>query len=419
MRPAISARNLSKKYRIGQFHGLTTFRETIVNALRYPFRKDNSENFIWALRNLNFDVAQGEVIGVVGRNGSGKSTLLKLLSKITYATDGTARVRGRVASLLEVGTGFHSELSGRENIYLNGSIMGMRKKEIDAKIDKIVAFAGVEKFLDTPIKRFSSGMHLRLGFAVAAHLEPDVLLVDEVLAVGDVEFQKRCLKAMDDLHGGGRTVLFVSHNMAAIENHCSRTLWIENGELRRDGNTTDVIKEYMTTFTSAKQASFDFASVSSRRGSGEIQYTAMEILDLNREQKNLIRSGDGLVFRLHYKANTKVTNPHFGIVLSSDLGTKITSLSTWGSGYSIPVIEPGEGYIDLEMEFLNLMPGRFHLTLWLAGVGPSFDRLENCAYFDVEPSDIYGSGRGLERGCLMFLPCRWQMGERSNNLTEH
>src|SRR5215831_2475618 len=216
---AIVVEQLSKQYYIGSLRWGTTFRETLLDWVKQPFRRQQHHiPSIWALKDVSFTVEAGEVVGIIGRNGAGKSTLLKVLSKITYPSDGSMKVTGRAAALLEVGTGFHSELTGRENIYLNGSILGMRKNEIDAKFDEIVRFAGVEQFIDTPIKRYSTGMHLRLGFAVAAHLAPDVLFVDEVLAVGDAEFQKKCLKAMDDLRSGGRTVLFVSHNMAAIEN---------------------------------------------------------------------------------------------------------------------------------------------------------------------------------------------------------
>ena len=221
MGEAIHVEHLTKRYRLGSLRHETMLREVITGMFRKRERREDQT--ILAVNDLNFKVDQGEVVGLIGRNGAGKSTTLKLLSKITYPTSGKIHVKGRVASLIEVGTGFHDELTGRENIYLNGSILGMRKKEIDQRIDQIIHFAGVEKFIDTPIKRFSSGMRLRLGFAVAAHMDPDVLFVDEVLAVGDADFQKKCLTAMDELRSGGRTVIFVSHNMAAIENLCPRT----------------------------------------------------------------------------------------------------------------------------------------------------------------------------------------------------
>jgi len=406
---AIVVQNLSKRYRIGELHR-TTFREALVHLAARPWRGLPPRKSILALNNVSFTAGQGEILGIIGRNGAGKSTLLKVLAKITYPTSGTVTVKGRVASMLEVGTGFHSELTGRENIYLNGSIMGMKRREINAKLDNIIRFAGVEEFVDTPLKRYSSGMSLRLGFAVAAHLDSDILLVDEVLAVGDVEFQKKCLRVMDDLRGGGRTVLFVSHNMAAIENHCPRTIWIDNGEVLRDGPTQDVLKDYMAMFAGVQQASLDLSGIENRRGSGEIRYTGIEFLDRDRRVAKVVRSGDALVLRLHYHAETRIPNPHFGVNVFSDLGSRITSMSTWASGFDVPEAGPGDGAIELAIDSLNLMPGRYHLSLWLAGVGPDYDNLEHCATLDIEPADVYGSGRGIERRYgVMFLPCSWRV----------
>src|ERR1044071_8373052 len=248
LKHSIEIQSVSKRYRIGRLQ--RTFREDILEFAKRPFgrRNNNEAGSMWALRDVSFDVPEGEVVGIIGRNGAGKSTLLKIMSKITYPTEGNIKVRGRVASLLEVGTGFHEELTGRENVYLNGSILGMKKQEVDRHFDAIVDFSGVEQFIDTPIKRYSSGMRLRLGFAVAAHLDPDVLLVDEVLAVGDAGFQKKCINAMEGLRGSGRTVFFVSHNLAAVENLCSRGIWIDSGKLRMDGPTKDVIAAYMGSF---------------------------------------------------------------------------------------------------------------------------------------------------------------------------
>ena len=217
---------------------------------------------------MSLEVEQGEVVGIIGRNGAGKSTLLKVLSRITYPTSGRVEVRGRVGSLLEVGTGFHDELTGRENIYLNGSILGMKKRETDAVLDRIIEFADVTEFLDTPIKRYSSGMRMRLGFAVAAHLSTDVLFVDEVLAVGDVGFQKKCLGAMRELGGGGRTIIFVSHNMAAVENLCKRTIWISDGQVKQDGDTKEVIRAYLNSFDATDKQALDLAAVRERDGHG-------------------------------------------------------------------------------------------------------------------------------------------------------
>ncbi|HMF12188.1 MAG TPA: ABC transporter ATP-binding protein, partial [Gemmataceae bacterium] len=248
----------------------TQLREALSGFLRRPSRRDDDNESIWALRDVSFQVPRGEVIGIIGRNGAGKSTLLKILSRITTPTGGSIKVRGRVSSLLEVGTGFHDELTGRENVYLNGSILGMRKREVDERFDAIVDFAGVERFLDTPIKRYSSGMRLRLGFAVAAHLDPDVLIVDEILAVGDAGFQKKCLDAMEGLHSGGRTVLFVSHNMVAVENLCSRAIWIDAGSVRMDGGAKDVIESYLASYGGAELSGTEL-QVENRVGSGEIR----------------------------------------------------------------------------------------------------------------------------------------------------
>jgi lipopolysaccharide transport system ATP-binding protein len=248
MSAAIAAAGLSKRYRIGQLQSsYGTLRDSLSRVAkkvaRGPHRPHHEE--IWALRDVSFEVPEGQVLGVIGRNGAGKSTLLKILTRITTPTNGRAEIRGRVGSLLEVGTGFHPELTGRENVFLNGSVLGMKRKEITGKLDEIVEFAGIERFIDTPVKRYSSGMYVRLAFAVAAHLEPEILLVDEVLAVGDAEFQRRCLGRMQDFGQSGRTVLFVSHNMPAIARLCERTILLSDGQVERDGPSPDVVGHYL------------------------------------------------------------------------------------------------------------------------------------------------------------------------------
>jgi lipopolysaccharide transport system ATP-binding protein len=249
---AIRVENLSKCYRIGQQQKYRTLRETLVDKFKSPIRKlcnpqhvNEANNIIWALKDISFDVKQGEVVGIIGRNGAGKSTLLKIISRITEPTEGNILMRGRVGSLLEVGTGFHQELTGRENIYLNGAILGMKRAEIARKFDEIVAFSEIEKFLDTPVKHYSSGMYVRLAFAVAAHLEPEILIVDEVLAVGDVEFQKKCLGKMNDVAHGGHTVLFVSHNMGAINTLCEKSIWLNKGRITGIGEVEDIVSSYL------------------------------------------------------------------------------------------------------------------------------------------------------------------------------
>ena len=260
-KPIIKIKNLSKCYRIGAKEtGYKTFREAIIDGISAPFRNlkrlqrltkfnnngddARSNDIIWALKDMSFNVDEGEVLGIIGKNGAGKSTLLKILSRITEPTSGIIEINGRVSSLLEVGTGFHPELTGRENIFLNGAVLGMRKREIEEKFDEIVNFAGIEKFIDTPVKRYSSGMYVRLAFAVAAHLEPEILLVDEVLAVGDIAFQKKCLGKIGDIAKGGRTVLFVSHNMSAIRSLCGSAIWLDNGQVAKNGTTNEVVSDY-------------------------------------------------------------------------------------------------------------------------------------------------------------------------------
>jgi hypothetical protein len=274
-----------------------------------------------------------------------------------------------------------------------------------------VDFAGVAQFMDTPIKRYSTGMRLRLGFAVAAHLDPDVLIVDEVLAVGDAGFQRKCLNTMEGLRSGGRTVLFVSHNMAAVENLCSRCIWIDGGQVRMDGAPREVIEAYMNTFASAREAMADLRSVKNRRGSGEIRYTGIEYLTPAGEPAQVVRSGDGLVIRLHYHADKPVSFPSFGLRIYSDLGTLITDTSTWHHAIDIPLVPPGEGYVDLHIDFLNLLPARYYLSLWITGAAsPVHDNVEHCAELEVELANVYSSGRMLDkRFGIVFFPQRWEL----------
>ena len=408
---SIVVESISKKYRIGSSIPQGMLRESIMGVLRKPFGIPRGvANEIWALQNVDFRIEQGELVGVIGRNGAGKSTLLKILSRITYPTSGFLRVLGRIGSLLEVGTGFHEELTGRENIYLNGSILGMKRWEIEKRMDEIIAFADIEKFVDTPIKRYSSGMRLRLGFAVAAHLDTDILFVDEVLAVGDVGFRKKCLGAMGELRYKGRTVLFVSHNMTAVEHLCPRSLWIEGGQIRRDGPSSEVVREYMGTF-STRAASVDFHSALDRRGTGAVRYVGLDILDFNGDHQSLVQSGDSVVIRFHYEAVEAVTQPIFGFQLFSATGVFLTDVSTWNLGVDIPSLHPGRGHLDLAIDLLNLMPGRYFLSLWLSSPGPVLhDVLEHSTVLDVEPSNFYSSGRGIDsRFGIMFFPCRWNL----------
>lgn len=410
MKAAIIADKISKQFKLGQFKGNTMLREAVMNLIKKPFSKGQSnKEILEALNDISFEVQPGEVVGLVGRNGAGKSTLLKILSKITTPTSGSMKVKGRLAALLEVGTGFHDELTGRENIYLNGSILGMKKREIDTRLDEIVAFSEVERFLDTPIKRYSSGMRLRLGFAVAAHLEPEILLVDEVLAVGDAGFQKKCLDTMSDLQSGGRTVLFVSHNLAAVENLCSRAIWIDRGRVREDGEARSVIQSYLSTFAQVDQSVVDLREIDDRKGTGEIQFTRIELLDMSGNPVDVVRSGDGLTLRLHYEAFQPIQYPHFGVDIHTNMGTLVTSVNTWTTGFNLDNIVKGEGFVDVRINSLNFIPDRYYISLWLASVGPKwYDRLEHCAALDIEAADVYNAGRQMTSNFgIIYLPCRW------------
>jgi lipopolysaccharide transport system ATP-binding protein len=429
MSPVITVEKLSKQYRIGHAKQDTTLRESLSNLLTMAFlRKKSPQDTIWALRDVSFSMERGESVGIIGRNGAGKSTLLKILSKITYPTSGAVRVNGKVAALLEVGTGFHQELTGRENIYMNGSILGMRKKEVDRKLEAIIEFSGVEKFLDTPIKRYSSGMRLRLGFAVAAHLDPDIMIVDEVLAVGDASFQKKCINAMENLRAGARTVLFVSHNLAAVENLCRRCIWIDGGQVRMDGESRAVIEAYMGSMTGTKTVSADLEDVQNRRGNGKVRYRAIQFLSPEGTSRRVVRSGDQVAMRFHYSVSEQIAFPSFGFRMYTDMGTLVTDTSTWHHGIAIPLLEPGEGYIDLEIDCLNLLPAKYAISLWLTDMvgGVVYDNVEQAVTLEVETADIYHSGREIDNRCgIVFFPQKWNLsgtskrGGRVPNLTQN
>ena len=410
MTHSLEIKGLSKRYLLGRPQHDQMLRERLVEMIKRPLGRAKEAESIWALQEVSFDADEGEVIGIIGRNGAGKSTLLKILSRITYPTSGHVWVGGRVASLLEVGTGFHDELTGRENIYLNGSILGMRKREVEERFDAIVAFSGVEQFIDTPIKHYSSGMRLRLGFAVAAHLEPDVLIVDEVLAVGDAGFQKKCIQAMEGLRSSGRTVLFVSHNLAAVENLCSRGIWIDSGKVRMDGAAKDVIASYMGSFSGERASGSDLSRTEQRLGNGEIRYTRLEYLSPDGTPCAITRSGDALTLRFHYHAEKTIRDSSFGFRLYTEMGTLITETSTWHNGIHIPVVGPGDGYVDVEIEALNLVPGQYSFSLWITGPSRTVYDGDVRASLEVEVADVYRSGRMLDsRYGLVYFPQRWRV----------
>jgi len=337
---AISARGLSKEYHLAQRQPHATLRDAIadvaqnsVAALRGQREarsaSPSSESSFWALRDVSFSVQQGEVIGIVGRNGAGKSTLLKLLSRITAPTEGEAEIRGRLGALLEVGAGFHPELSGRENVYLNGAILGMRREEIKRKFDAIVDFAEVERFIDTPVKRYSSGMYVRLAFAVAAHLEPEVLIVDEVLAVGDHAFQQKCLGRMEDVSRDGRTVLFVSHSMAAIQQLCSRVLLLKNGALVADGSPTDVIGNYLGEVKHTSQGPIDLSQVPRTGPKTEPIIRALSLCDGDGVPRAVFGPEDAMVIEFVVAPAFPLREPRLAAAIEETSGRRITTVASY------------------------------------------------------------------------------------------
>lgn len=363
---------------------------------RFSANNQTSSEF-WALRDVTFDVQPGEVLGIIGRNGAGKSTLLKILSQIVEPTQGQVVLRGRVASLLEVGTGFHPDLTGRENIFLNGSILGMKKREILARFDEIVAFAEIEKFLETPVKRYSSGMYVRLAFAVAAHLEPEVLIVDEVLAVGDAEFQKKCLGKMKEVSSGtGRTVLFVSHNMAAVENLCSKAALIHQGTLKRIGDVKPVITEYLSRTHLQTTATTELVDHPYRRPGAQRLLTCIELTDAEGKSKTCFSTGEPISFKLTISTPTTIRNLQIGIGVDSQLGARIFSVATYLSDCQFDA-QPGETCFNCTIDSLPLVPGNYSLSL---SAGPPnqllLDQIEEAVSFEVMGGDFYGNGKSPE-----------------------
>lgn len=376
MPPIIEVNNLGKKYNIGERQGYVALRDVLTNIAKSPARWFGAKvktalgqadpNEFWALQDINFKVEQGEVLGIIGRNGAGKSTLLKILSQITPPTTGEIKLRGRVGSLLEVGTGFHPELTGRENIFLNGAILGMRKKEIERKFDEIVEFAGIEKFLDTPVKRYSSGMYVRLAFSVAAHLEPEILIVDEVLAVGDAEFQKKCLGKMQDVtKKEGRTVLFVSHNMDAIRNLCTRCILLDKGAKVFDGDTEKALSEYNHMQINRKLKINTGEHNRNRRGTGTLSFTNIEILDRDNAERNVFFMGETVRFKLAYGIYKDLIGLHVAVCLFS---SSSRDLLLTDARYEIKegIIKKDEtGAVFVEFDLTTIRPGEYVLYFWL------------------------------------------------------
>jgi lipopolysaccharide transport system ATP-binding protein len=420
----ISVEGLGKRYRIshqGRKQSYVALRDVIAQKLKAPFQflrrsqksevsgqtsdlrppnsGKSSEDF-WALKDVSFDVNQGEVVGIIGRNGAGKSTLLKILSRITEPTEGRVHIKGRVASLLEVGTGFHNELTGRENIFLNGAILGMHRAEIKRKFDEIVAFSEVEKFLDTPVKRYSSGMYVRLAFAVAAHLEPEILIVDEVLAVGDAEFQKKCLGKMQDVsQKEGRTVLFVSHNMGAMLNLCTRGVVLNCGKIAFNGRIEEAVDSYnqKTAELHAGEKGWEphvvYQFDDQDQAPGEFEITKVELLDESEKPKPVVYTWDSFKVRIHYSVSRRIEIGSVDLQFATLDGVPLLCLSTRPLGTLQMSLEVGDHFVDCHLKDLPFAAGEFQV-----GAGLAIPQVEMLCWkpklgiLTIHPKDVYSSG---------------------------
>jgi lipopolysaccharide transport system ATP-binding protein len=403
---AIRVEGLGKRYRIGAREEMyKTLRDSLADALLSPVRRvaralrgepaAGPSETLWALKDLTLTVTHGEVLGIIGRNGAGKSTLLKVLSRITEPTTGFAEIEGRVGSLLEVGTGFHPELTGRENIFLNGAVLGMRKAEIARKFDEIVAFAEVGRFIDTPVKHYSSGMYLRLAFAVAAHLEPDVLIVDEVLAVGDASFQKKCLGKMGEVAEGGRTVLLVSHNMEAIMGLCSRAVWLDAGAKVADGPAGDVVRDYLTSGGAAAVSSTALEKRTDRLGDGRMRFTGFHLRDRAGNVVDAAIAGDPVEFVITYALSQDVV-PNVTVWATIVDGFERDLICFWTrlTGHDIDRLTPDRQFV-CHVPRLPLVPGTYAVRLGANAKDGKLDYVVNAATLEVAPGDFFGTGRSL------------------------
>ena len=425
--PIIQIQNLSKAYRIGvrEKHDdtLVGYMSRLIKAPLKNLKQLRSldttkaagnvagEGMLWALKDISFDVHEGDVVGIIGRNGAGKSTLLKILSRITEPTGGRATLTGRVSSLLEVGTGFHPELTGRDNIYMNGTILGMTKAEIDRKFEQIVDFSGIEKFLDTPTKRYSSGMAVRLAFAVAAHLDPEILIVDEVLAVGDHDFQQKCIKKMQNVANKGRTVLFVSHNLPAIQNLCNRAVLINHGEVEADGDVQPVLERYLRPNQLSASSDGCYTLHESKPSSPAY----LESIKFTDDSGNPIEEAcpkAALNIELTYGTSTKILDPRFSLVFRSSHNTNLFMVNSRFHKGRINDLS-GSGSISLRIPQLPLLPGRYEIEAWLRGTAngqmQTLDHHLTSALLHVHDSDLFGTGElpNSEHGSV-FVDATWE-----------
>lgn len=423
MQPVIRVTDLSKAYRIGmKYQSEKTFAGTLkkmflqpaenlkkIRGLKNP-QAAGDDSVIWALRHINLELCAGEVLGIIGKNGSGKSTLLKLLSRITYPTTGSIEMAGRASSLLEVGTGFNPELTGRENVFLNGTLLGMTRREVTQRFDEIVAFSGVEKFIDTPVKRYSSGMKVRLAFSVAAHLEPDILIVDEVLAVGDAEFQKKCIGKMQQVaNDKGRTVLFVSHDMLAVQRLCNRALLLQEGNLITDGKPSVVIREYLSQNENHVASHLNIRNRKRQRGNGSFILTGAGLVDENKQALRYIASGMKVMLALEYEVSEKGPHPVVIALFKNYLGEIVFSCIS-RTAYDGTLAIEEKGFIFCTIPALPLAKGNYSIDVIFKYDMVVTDHLDFVLEFEVEKGDFYGTGRVEDTpDGIMYVYHQWSL----------
>ena len=410
---AIEIKDISKKFKI--YHNKeSNLKYVFLNLLKGKRSKLHSE--FWALKHVNINIEQGQTVGLIGRNGSGKSTLLKLISRILYPDGGTIEAQGKISTLIELGSGFHPELTGRENVYINASILGFSRAEVNERFKDIVEFSGLEEFIDNPVKTYSSGMYVRLGFSVAINVDPDILLVDEVLAVGDETFQKKCIKKIDEFKKKGKTIVFVSHDLKPVEEICDRVFLLHNGQLVKEGKPVDVISEYHKLLIGTSKLKvreegprleelIGRSNGKNRWGSREIEITGVAFLDASGTETEFVKTGDPLLVRLHYKAHGKIKDPVFGIAVYSDSGIHITGPNTKKHDFPIETLE-GSGYVEYRMESVPLLPGTYHFS---AAV---YDYRGLHAYDHWEQNwkfHVLESPEMPERLGLITIPAKWRI----------
>ena len=409
---AIRAEDLGKTYRIDHEGkaGYRTLRESLMSMATRPLRRTGGREHetIWALRDVSFEVRRGEALGIIGRNGAGKSTLLRILSRITQPTTGKAEVFGRLGSLLEVGTGFHPELTGRENIFLNGAILGMRRREIQARFDEIVAFAETERFLDTPVKHYSTGMYMRLAFAVAAHLETDILVVDEVLAVGDTAFQAKCLGKMEEVAGLGRTVIFVSHNLAAVTQLCENAILLDGGQMLAHDAAAVVVSAYLSSGNRAAQVDLD--AVRRRPSTAPVRFVSAALLDSQGRVCQDFPMGSDLQIQFRLRYEIADTPTRLAISIRTADGLPITLTADVDAGFVAPVGQR-EPQITVRIPDVRFYPGEYRLTLWVSdGANQEvYDSAEDCLMFRITDGGRLTFRRLPRQWGIVFLTPTWSL----------